>query len=139
MEKNKNCKIYIQLEIGDVFAVSETDGEKIYQKLIVALKNCDRVSISFANIELFTTHFIDTCLGKLYKTFDSEFLQQHLFIDDYKYMQKEDLQLIKRCCKNADLFYKKTDKIFSSQKMIISHDDLEQLISEENIRKMDES
>jgi len=45
---------------GDEFAVDAEDGEKVFQMIFTALKEDKKVNLSFRNITILTTAFLNT-------------------------------------------------------------------------------
>ena len=67
-----NVNINIYSVIGNSFCVEAEDGEKVFELLSKALKEKKKVVLSFGNIELLTTAFLNSAVGKLYKNFTEE-------------------------------------------------------------------
>jgi len=66
----------IQIKIysitGSEFCVEAEDGEKVFMLIYKALKEKKKVELSFQNVELLTTAFLNSAIGKLYKDFTEQ-------------------------------------------------------------------
>lgn len=65
----ENTTINIVNIIGDVFGIEAEDGQKVFEMIVKAFKEKKKVILSFQNIEMLTTAFLNTAVGQLYKDF----------------------------------------------------------------------
>jgi hypothetical protein len=79
------------------------DGEKVYKKIKEALDRNKRVELSFLNVELLTSAFLNAAIGKLYGDFSAEKIRKSLFL---RSISAEDRELIKRVVSMAKMYYK---------------------------------
>jgi hypothetical protein len=98
-----NIVVGIYSIVGDALCVSAEDGEKVFDRLSDALQEGKKVTISFLNVEMLTSAFLNTAIGKLYGIFDEQKIKASLSVVDIK---KEDRMLIKRVTDTAKLYYK---------------------------------
>lgn len=89
--------------IGDVFGVEAEDGEKVFQVIVKTFKENKKVVLSFQNIEMLTTAFLNTAVGQLYKDFSEDFIRDHLKVENISDSGKVAL---KRVVDTAKLYYK---------------------------------
>jgi hypothetical protein len=89
--------------IGDMFGVEAEDGEKVYQLIKKAFGENKKVVLSFQNIEMLTTAFLNTAVGQLYKDFSEAFIREHLQVAEISDSGKVAL---KRVVDTAKLYYK---------------------------------
>ena len=89
--------------VGDSFCVAAEDGEKVFEVIREALKKNMRVELSFLNVDMMTSAFLNTAIGKLYKEFDEEKIKNSLKVSD---ITDEDKLLLKRVIDTAKLYYK---------------------------------
>ncbi len=100
--------IHIVNTIGDVFGVEAEDGEKVYHLVLKAFNDKKKVILSFQNIEMLTTAFLNTAVGQLYNTFSEEFIKEHLSVAEISESGKVAL---KRVVDTAKLYYKDPEAI----------------------------
>lgn len=72
----------ISFIIGGDIAVSTSDGEIVFSKLISYLKGKTKVTLDFKGITILTTAFLNAAIGQLYsgETYPDNFLNEHLKI-----------------------------------------------------------
>lgn len=99
----KNITINILNTVGDSFCVEAKDGQKVFELTRKALLAKRHVTLSFLNIEMLTTAFLNTAIGQLYKDFSEDFIKTHLKIEDITPSGKVS---IKRVVDTAKLYYK---------------------------------
>lgn len=74
-------KINIFNVINSPFCVAPEDGQKIYALIYEALRKEKKVQLSFLNITMVITAFLNESIGVLYKDFKEETIDQIEFID----------------------------------------------------------
>lgn len=104
----ESITINIKNEIGDAYGVEADDGQKIFEHIFKAFKDKKMVVLSFLNIEMLTTAFLNTAVGQLYKDFSEEFIKENLKVSDISESGKVAL---KRVVDTAKLFYKDPDAL----------------------------
>jgi len=97
--------------VGNSFCVEADDGQKVYELIKKALSESKKVKISFQNIEMLTSAFLNTAVGQLYRDFNEEEIKQKLSVDQ---MQNDDKTLLKRVTNTAKLFYKDPERMQKS-------------------------
>ena len=110
----------IQLKIynivGSEFCVEAEDGEKVFMLISKALKEQKKVEISFQNVELLTTAFLNSAIGKLYKDFSEEAIKSALSVKD---ITQSGAVSLKRVVETAKAFYKNPDALRESVNKIM--------------------
>lgn len=96
-------KINIVNAIGDSFCVEAEDGQKVFDLISKALKDDRKVCLSFVNVEMLTTAFLNTAVGQLYRDFSEEFIKEKLAVEE---ISQSGLVSLKRVIDTAKLFYK---------------------------------
>jgi len=109
-------KINIINIVGSPFCVEADDGQKIYNLIVKSFKEKKKVLLSFLNVKLLTTAFLNTAIGLLYKDFTEEFIKEHLNIEA---MSQSGLISLKRVVETAKLYYKNPNSIEQSIKDIL--------------------
>lgn len=104
----ESTTINIVNTIGDVYGVEAEDGQKVYELLKKAIDGGHNVILSFINIEMLTTAFLNTAIGQLYKDYSEEQVKQHLQVIDISDSGKVAL---KRVVDTAKLFYSDPDAL----------------------------
>ncbi len=65
-------KINVFNVINSSYCIAPEDGQKIYGLIVNALKNEKNVQLSFLNITMVITAFLNEAIGVLYKDFSQE-------------------------------------------------------------------
>ena len=112
----KETKINIKNIVGSSVCVEAEDGQKVYNLIVKAFKEKKKVILSFLNVELLTTAFLNTAIGQLYKDFSEDFIKEHLSV---KEMSQSGLVSLKRVVETAKIYYKDPDSIEQSIKDIL--------------------
>ena len=104
----ESITINIVNTIGDVYGVEAEDGQKVYELLKKAIDGGQKVILSFLNIEMLTTAFLNTAIGQLYKDYSEEQVKNMLQVTDISDSGKVSL---KRVVDTAKLFYSDPDAL----------------------------
>ena len=99
----ENIKISVFEIVGSPFCVSSDDGQKIHDRLDVALKANREVVLSFRNVTALTGAFLNAAVGQLYGTFNEEKIHSLLKVED---AEQDDLALLNSVINNAKLYFK---------------------------------
>ncbi|MGH8476659.1 MAG: STAS-like domain-containing protein [Methylococcales bacterium] len=89
--------------VGSPLCVASGDGQKVYERLVAALKEAKYVSLSFRNVSTLTAAFLNTAIGQLYGEFSEEQIRSLLKVQD---MESDDLALLKRVIETAKEYFK---------------------------------
>ena len=100
-------------------AISASDGEKIYELMIAAFQKDDNVVLDFDKIELTITAFLNSSIGKLYASYNSEFLRKRL---DIKNMKQEEVALLRLVIEKAKQRFGKQYPEGSDQSNVVNED-----------------
>lgn len=92
--------------IKSEFAVSPEDGDIIYSLIKDNLLKNLSMTLDFSDVDIMTTAFLNNAIGKLYKTFDKEQLNQLISMQN---VSDSDLVLIKKVIERAKLTF--TDEL----------------------------
>ncbi len=110
----------IQIKIysiaGSEFCVEAHDGEKVFTLISKALKEKKKVEISFQNVALLTTAFLNSAIGKLYKDFSEQEIKASLSV---KEITQSGAVSLKRVVETAKAFYKNPDALRESVNKIL--------------------
>lgn len=83
-------------------AVLDSDGDKVCKLIKIALKENDIVVLDFGGVNTILSIFTNAAIGALYEDYTSEFLNEHLKIEN---MSLEDKKSLKRVNERAKQFY----------------------------------
>lgn len=97
--------------VGNSFCVEADDGQKVYELIKKALQESRKVKVSFQNVEMLTSAFLNTAIGQLYKDFTEEEIKSSLSVDN---LANEDAALLKRVVSTAKLYYKDPEEMEKS-------------------------
>ncbi len=97
--------------VGNSFCVEADDGQIVYELIKKALQENRKVKVSFQNVEMLTSAFLNTAIGQLYKDFSEVEIKNNLSVDN---MSKEDASLLKRVVGTAKLYYKNPEEMEKS-------------------------
>ncbi len=115
----ENIKIYVANITGNNICAESEDGQKVYENIKKALEENKKISISFKNIEIITSAFLNTAIGQLLRDFSREELKEKVSFED---IDNGDKSLLKRVIDTAELYYKNPEKIKESLKDILGED-----------------
>lgn len=87
----KTIPISVYEVVGTPFCVATGDGEKVYSRLALALGQDQRVLLSFRNVSLLTSAFLNAAIGQLYGKFDEGKIHDSLEIEE---MDPDDAELL---------------------------------------------
>lgn len=104
----KNLNIIVKDVIGNDSAISTEDGVKLFDRIKKALDNKVVVSLSFKNIDLLTSAFLNASIGQLYAHFDSSFLNTNLKVTE---IESSDLEVLKLVIERAKEYFKDQAKV----------------------------
>lgn len=102
--------------VGNSFCVESDDGHKVFDLIKKALQEGKKVKLSFQNVEMMTSAFLNTAIGQLYRDFKEDTIKSNLSVEQ---MLPEDRALLKRVVKTAKLYYKNPEKMQESIKEIL--------------------
>ena len=97
--------------VGNPFCVEADDGQKVYEMIKEALQKNRKVKVSFQNVEMLTSAFLNTAIGQLYKDYSEIDIKKNLSVDN---MLREDAALLKRVVNTAKLYYNDPEKMEKS-------------------------
>lgn len=112
----ESITINIKNVIGDAYGVEAEDGQKVFELIEKAFNDKKMVVLSFLNIEMLTTAFLNTAVGQLYKDHPEDFIKKNLSVIDISESGKVSL---KRVVDTAKLYYKDPDGLERSIDEII--------------------
>jgi len=109
-------KINVYAITGDSFCVSAEDGQKVFEQIIKGINEDKKINLSFLNVEMLTSAFLNTAVGQLYGKYDGEKIKKTLSVSD---ISNEDKLLLKRVVDTAKTYYKDPDQFKDSINKIL--------------------
>ncbi len=108
---NKKLLISVYECIGESSAISTEEGDSLYQRIEKALDKEISVQVSFKNIQLITTAFLNAAIGQLYKKYTSDQLNEKLEILD---LEPTDMEILKRVISVAKKYFENPEEVEKS-------------------------
>jgi hypothetical protein len=102
-----NLSLSIFEIVGSPLCVASGDGQKVHDRLAVAMKEGRGVTLSFHNVTTLTSAFLNAAIGQLYGAFSEEQIRSLLKVKD---IQPDDLALLKRVVETAKQYFKDPQK-----------------------------
>lgn len=105
--------------VGNENCIEADEGQKVFDVIKKGLDNAKQLTISFQNIDMLTTAFLNTAIGQMYRNYEEDFIRKNVFVID---MKPNDLAKLKRVNMTAKAFYKNPEKMRQSIKEILGED-----------------
>jgi len=99
---SNNLELSIFEIVGSTYCVASSDGQKVYDRLAAVFKENRAVTLSFHNISILTSAFLNSAIGQLYGTFSEEQIRTLLKVKD---VQPDDLALLRRVVETAKQYF----------------------------------
>lgn len=96
--------IYIKVSdiIGSSLCISAEDGQKVFGKILPVLKDGQSIVLSFENVEVLISLFLNVAIGQLYGVFSPEQIKAQVAVEG---LAEDDVELLKRVIENAKKYY----------------------------------
>lgn len=112
----KEIEVNIYAIVGNSFCVDVEDGEKVFEVLKKILEQNNKAVISFLNVEMVTSAFLNTAVGRLYGLFSLGKIKASLAVKD---IADDDKLLLKKVTDTAKAYYKDKEKIAKIENEIL--------------------
>ena len=116
---SQNVSISIFEIAGSPLCVASDDGQKVYDRIAVALKNGRSVTASFLNVTGMTSAFLNAAIGQLYGSFSEAQIRSLLKVQD---MQPDDMALLKRVVETAKQYFKDPERFLQAEREVLEGD-----------------
>lgn len=101
---NKPIQISVFNLVGSSFCVDPDDGQAVFEALHQAITQKQAIQLSFQNVELLTSAFLNTAVGQLYNgDFADEDIRNYI---DVVEIDPVDVALLRRVVNTAKLYYR---------------------------------
>jgi len=105
--------------VGSQLCIASDDGQKVYDRVALALKEGRHVTVSFLNVTSLTSAFLNAAVGQLYGSFTKEQIRSLLKVQD---MQPDDLALLKRVVETAKQYFKDPERFQRAMQEALEED-----------------
>jgi hypothetical protein len=92
--KNNILKLSIFEIVGSPYCVASGDGQRVHDRY--------RVTLSFHNVSIVTSAFLNTAIGQLYGAFTEDKIRESLEVSD---MAPDDIALLRRVVETAKQYF----------------------------------
>jgi hypothetical protein len=106
-ETKKDIKVNIFELISSHAAVATDDGNKLFDRIKKIFDSKNKAILDFNNIELITSTFLNSSIGRLYGYHDTSFIKEHLSIIN---LSDDDLLLLKKVIERAKEYFAEKEK-----------------------------
>jgi hypothetical protein len=117
---SENLMLSIFETVGSQLCVASSDGQKVHDRLAVALTEGKHVVLSFRNVTTLTSAFLNAAIGQLYGTFGEDKIRALLAVQD---MQQDDIALLKRVVETAKQYFSDPQKFDQAVRETLGDDD----------------
>ncbi|MBN2828990.1 MAG: STAS-like domain-containing protein [Candidatus Cloacimonetes bacterium] len=104
----EDYRIEIINVVGSEYCIEAEDGKIVYDQIKAAIDNGNRVILSFRNVEILTTSFLNTAVGQLYRDLTDERVKEIISVEN---MSPSDQAKLKRVNDTAKLYYKNPERM----------------------------
>jgi hypothetical protein len=82
--------------------ISTEEGEQLFSLIEQELRKSNNVTLDFSNINIIVSTFLNASIGQLYGKYDSDFIKEHLTVEN---MSSEDLAVLKKVTDRAKEYF----------------------------------
>ena len=119
---NEPITLYLYEIVGSNLCVASEDGQKVFEQIATALRDKQKVRLSFLNVESLTSAFLNAAVGQLYGIFPEGQLSASLSAAD---IEPDDLVLLKRVIATAKQYFNSPKVIEAARQEVLGDDDQE--------------
>lgn len=105
--------------VGSENCIEADEGQKVFNVIKKALDSGKQISISFQNIDILTTAFLNTAIGQMYRDYEEDFVKRNVSVVNIK---PNDITKLKRVNSTAKAFYKNPEAMRQRIKDILGED-----------------
>ena len=106
--------------VGSPLCVASGDGQKVYERLASVLERESGAVLSFHNVDMLTSAFLNAAVGQLYGKFSEERIRASLKVVD---MKPEDVALLKRVVETAKRYFRDPERFEQASRDALETDD----------------
>ena len=97
-------RLFVREIVGRGYATEDAAGQRVFERIVQALRNGQRVELSFANVELTIAAFLNVAIAQLYGVFTEEEIRARLTVTE---ISQQDLALVKLVVDNAKAYFRR--------------------------------
>ncbi|MCI8712490.1 MAG: STAS-like domain-containing protein [Ruminococcus sp.] len=112
----KDIYLDVAQEIGSPSALTQEQGNIIFEEISKSIRNQSIIHLDFGQIESMISPFLNNSIGKLYGEFTSEQIQNHLDLQHFPDEKKSTLNVV---ISNAKKYYADKEKFNSAVKEVL--------------------
>lgn len=90
----RDTTIHVATILNKSKAVNEEDGQKIYDLILKAFLDKQRVILAFDNMEMLCEEFLQTAVGQLYENYSHAEIKKNMRIDNIPFTGKVALKRV---------------------------------------------
>ena len=95
-------KIKVADLIGSQLCISAKDAQKLFGKVEQLMKDGKQITISFENVTMIISLFLNVAIGQLYGSFSEDLVRSQLKVEG---LSSDDMELLKHVVDNAKKYY----------------------------------
>ena len=103
----KIIPISVYETVGTQYCGFSSDGQKVYERIALAIENDRRVEVSFRGIKVLAACFLNTAIGQLYGEYSEEKISDLVSFAD---IESDDHALIRQVIGTAKHYFADTDR-----------------------------
>lgn len=107
--------------VGSALCVASDDGQKVHDQIAAALREGQKVQLSFLGVKSLTSAFLNAAVGQLYSEFSEDAVKNGLLVSDD--IEQEDLDLLKRVVETAKEYFEDPERILNARREVLGDDD----------------
>ena len=89
-----NTTIHIESILGDVKGIDAEEGQQIYDLILKAFFQNNKVILSFNNMEVLSEEFLQSAVGELYKNYSHAEIKENVLIENISFTGKVALKRV---------------------------------------------
>ena len=97
-----NIKIDVAEKIGNPSALTQEQGDVIFQEIDSSFKQKKDIFLDFSNVESMISPFLNNAIGQLYASYTGEYISKHLHLENFPQTKNSTLNIV---ISNAKKFY----------------------------------
>ncbi len=106
--------------VGGPLCVSAEDGQRVHDKIVPLLRDGQKVTLSFEQVETQISAFLNAAVGQLYGEFPEDRIRELLSVRD---MDEDDMAILKRVVDNAKRYFANKPVVDKAWKEEVDNDE----------------
>lgn len=114
---NNNIYINVVEKIGSPSALTQEQGNIIYNEIELAIRQGNKITLDFAQVESMISPFLNNAIGQLYGKYNSEQITNCLKLEHFPAEKNSTLNIV---VANAKKYYSNKEKFNSTVKEVFN-------------------